>query len=658
MLVSPYPSAFPPSPTDQSHTYSPSSAYSPLMDDRTLNPPHSPTAATSSPNSTNTSPLLHPNYHYTSPPLLPNNATLHMPHDINTLNYPHSPTAFPLHTPYNSPQPAYSHLSAATQQSPFNPYYSHSTLPPTHYYPPHQPNTAPALLQPAPSQRPLRNLHVDNLPPVSEARLRELFTEWGRIVRVRVVRDEVSGVYGGYGFVMYEKEEEARLAIERMDGQLVFSEVKWEGLEDNSEGHQARLNEAAAAAAQQADNPPVNTGGSGSSTESSGSSTPAEVAALDESTESTTGTSSLSSPSNTADTAPSTSTPLPPFTPPEDATHNADGTYTLQSGVLLSAYGQIGKCLRVTLARQKKPPHAQTHSLTPINQHSAYQPTVNTNLYIAGLPVSYNKQQLDALFTPFGVIVESRILLDRQTGNSRGVGFVRYENQVSCNAAIRAWNGRRLPDAADYKGVNGVASGRGERNAGAITVRYATDRNSAMAVAAAQQAQQAARRAAAQPPPSPLDMQTLLQNLQMHQLYPFLPPLSPVSPPTSPHPYSPYSPPLPLHYSPPSPNPLSPLSTPVNHTADASTARIQDITPSLLLSRLPPHLTEADVWQLCAQSGSVVAVESGANPGESIVRMERDEDVATVVDQLDGLLLAGEGDGGQQQGYQVSATKL
>ena len=622
------------------------------MDDRNLHAPRSPTAA-STPNSANTSPLLHPSYH-TSPPLLPNSATMHMPHDITALSYPHSPTAFPLHTPYNSPQPAFSHLSPGSQQTPFNPYYQQPISPTHHYYAAHQPSAAPALLQPAPPQRPLRNLHVDNLPPVSETRLRELFSEWGRIVRVRVVRDEVSGAYGGYGFVMFEKEEEARQAIERMDGMLVFSEGRWEGLNDSDEGNQARVNEAtAAAAAEQSESRHASNSASGNSSsgDSSGSNTPAELAALDESSEST------SSGSNAAGSTSAPPVNLPPFTPPEEAIHNPDGTYTLPSGVLLSAHGQIGKCLRVTLARQKKPPHAQSHALAPTNQHSPYQPTVNTNLYIAGLPVSYSKQQLDALFAPFGLIVESRILLDRQTGNSRGVGFVRYETQVSCNAAIRAWNGRRLPDAPEYKGGasgNGMG-GRYDRNSGAITVRYATDRNSAMAVAAAQQAQQAARRAAAQPPPSPLDMQTLLQNLQMHQLYPFLPPLSPVSPPTSPHPYSPYSPPLALHYSPPSPNPLSPISHPV---AAPSTARIQDITPSLLLSRLPPHFTHGQVWDLCAQSGSVVAVEDGPSPGESIVRMERDEDVATVVEQLDGLLLAGEGETGQQQGYQVSATKL
>ena len=611
------------------------------MDDRTLALPHSPTATSS--------PLLHPSYH-TSPPLLPSSA-LHMPpHDISHLSYPHSPTAFPLHTPYNSPQPAYSHLQQPVgqpqqQPPPYAAYYQQ--IHHMHYYQPH-PSAPPVLVQSAPVQRPLRNLHVDNLPPVSEARLRELFADWGRIVRVRVVRDEASGVYGGYGFVMYEREEEARLAIERMDGQLVFSEVRWEGLEDSAEGSEARAAEQSAVGA--------STSASGSSSDNSGSSTPVE---LNDSTECT-ADSSLSSPSNKGSSVSSAAALLPPFTPPEDAVANADGTYTLASGVLLSAQGQIGKSLRVTLARQKKPPHAASHALAPTNQHSPYQPTVNTNLYIAGLPPQYSKAQLDALFAPFGPIVESRILLDRQTGNSRGVGFVRYDTQLSCNAAIRAWNGRRLPDAPEYKGGAAGGNGRGDRQSGAITVRYATDRNSAMAVAAAQAAQQAARRAAAQPPPSPLDMQTLLQNLQMHQLYPFLPPLSPVavSPPTSPHPYSPYSPNLPLHYSPPSPNPLEPVHAAANSPPDASSARIQDITPSLLLSRLPPHFTEADVWRLCAQSGSVVAVEAGGAAGESIVRMERDEDVAAVVEQLDGLLLAGEGTGGQQQGYQVSATKL
>ncbi|KAG8199356.1 hypothetical protein JTE90_011819 [Oedothorax gibbosus] len=63
------------------------------------------------------------------------------------------------------------------------------------------------------------------------------------------------------------------------------------------------------------------------------------------------------------------------------------------------------------------------------------------NLYVSGLPKSMTQQDLEALFTPFGRIITSRILCDNITGltqqNSAGVGFVRFDQRIEAERAIK-----------------------------------------------------------------------------------------------------------------------------------------------------------------------------------------------------------------------------
>ena len=68
----------------------------------------------------------------------------------------------------------------------------------------------------------------------------------------------------------------------------------------------------------------------------------------------------------------------------------------------------------------------------------------NANLYIAYLPKTFTQGELEALFRPFGNIITSKILLDKATGLSRGVGFVRYDKHTEAESAIVALNGRHL----------------------------------------------------------------------------------------------------------------------------------------------------------------------------------------------------------------------
>ena len=59
-----------------------------------------------------------------------------------------------------------------------------------------------------------RTLYVGNLPyRANEAAIRKLFSEYGQVISVRLVKDKETGKRGGYGFVeMPEKEAQAAIA--------------------------------------------------------------------------------------------------------------------------------------------------------------------------------------------------------------------------------------------------------------------------------------------------------------------------------------------------------------------------------------------------------------------------------------------------------------
>lgn len=71
------------------------------------------------------------------------------------------------------------------------------------------------------------------------------------------------------------------------------------------------------------------------------------------------------------------------------------------------------------------------------------------NLYISGLPKPYTQQDMEKLFTCCGKIITSRILYDNNTGLSRGVGFIRFDQRSEAEHAIRHLNGIVPPGFTD-----------------------------------------------------------------------------------------------------------------------------------------------------------------------------------------------------------------
>ncbi|XP_052686490.1 ELAV-like protein 1 isoform X2 [Crassostrea angulata] len=69
------------------------------------------------------------------------------------------------------------------------------------------------------------------------------------------------------------------------------------------------------------------------------------------------------------------------------------------------------------------------------------------NLYICGLPKSMTQHELEGFFSQCGKIITSRILYDNNTGLSKGVGFIRFDQRVEAERAIQKLNGT-IPDGA------------------------------------------------------------------------------------------------------------------------------------------------------------------------------------------------------------------
>jgi cold-inducible RNA-binding protein len=71
---------------------------------------------------------------------------------------------------------------------------------------------------------------------------------------------------------------------------------------------------------------------------------------------------------------------------------------------------------------------------------------MSTNLFVGNLPFSIGSSELEELFTPFGEVSRAQVISDRDTGRSRGFGFVEMDSDEAAQKAIEELDG------SDYEG--------------------------------------------------------------------------------------------------------------------------------------------------------------------------------------------------------------
>ena len=66
------------------------------------------------------------------------------------------------------------------------------------------------------------------------------------------------------------------------------------------------------------------------------------------------------------------------------------------------------------------------------------------NIYVGNIAWGVSEDELEALFAQYGEVNSARIITDRESGRSKGFGFVEMATADSANAAIEALNGNEF----------------------------------------------------------------------------------------------------------------------------------------------------------------------------------------------------------------------
>jgi cold-inducible RNA-binding protein len=95
------------------------------------------------------------------------------------------------------------------------------------------------------------------------------------------------------------------------------------------------------------------------------------------------------------------------------------------------------------------------------------------NIYVGNLTYQMNESDLKAMFEPYGVVETARIITDRDSGRSKGFGFVEMPQKDQAMSAIKAlheteMNGRNItvnearpkPERREHSGSLGRSRNR------------------------------------------------------------------------------------------------------------------------------------------------------------------------------------------------------
>jgi RNA recognition motif-containing protein len=65
-------------------------------------------------------------------------------------------------------------------------------------------------------------------------------------------------------------------------------------------------------------------------------------------------------------------------------------------------------------------------------------------IYVGNLAYGISSSDLQQMFETYGVVQSAQVILDRDTGRSKGFGFVEMEGESEAQAAIAALNGKEM----------------------------------------------------------------------------------------------------------------------------------------------------------------------------------------------------------------------
>jgi RNA recognition motif-containing protein len=90
--------------------------------------------------------------------------------------------------------------------------------------------------------------------------------------------------------------------------------------------------------------------------------------------------------------------------------------------------------------QQGRSPYEKNGARRP--DYSIASATMVQKLFIGGIPWKTSKEELQDAFSKAGEVVSASIVMDRETRESRGFGFVEMADEAAAESAISMWNGK------------------------------------------------------------------------------------------------------------------------------------------------------------------------------------------------------------------------
>ncbi|XP_023762100.1 glycine-rich RNA-binding protein 3, mitochondrial [Lactuca sativa] len=106
----------------------------------------------------------------------------------------------------------------------------------------------------------------------------------------------------------------------------------------------------------------------------------------------------------------------------------------------MAFFNKVGNMVRQTVSKQFN------HELSAANP-SIFQVIrcmSSSKLFVGGLSYATDEMSLREAFSAYGNVQEARVIVDRETGRSRGFGFITFTDTEAASAAIQALDQREL----------------------------------------------------------------------------------------------------------------------------------------------------------------------------------------------------------------------
>lgn len=96
---------------------------------------------------------------------------------------------------------------------------------------------------------------------------------------------------------------------------------------------------------------------------------------------------------------------------------------------------------------------------------------MKNKLFVGGLPYSATERELEELFAQAGTVNSVKIIIDRDTGRSKGFGFIEMATEDEAQAAIKQFDGYELDGRTLAVNVARPQEDRGGRSGGGYDKR-------------------------------------------------------------------------------------------------------------------------------------------------------------------------------------------